>query len=428
MNAIARLRLVGMGMALVLAAACSGGAAPSGGPALPDSAGPSPATPPEPTATPFPSPTLVTVGPAEVVFDWSKDRCEALDIPDLPARAFRDVDGNVQLISSHLKTRRAIGPDLNDVKHECEPVMQATHDGDPSKFSDNEWIASTYTEDGSTIYAIVSNEFHGWEHGMCTAKDNFACWYNANTLVVSHDAGKSYEHAATPPGQLIAALPEQYEDGAGPYGAMEPSNIIKKDGYYYAFVRIDEYKSDAQRLCLMRTDNLSDASSWRAWDGTDFTVVFHDPYADAEAAKTAPACAAMDLDLGLIGTSITYNTYLNRYVMMGLSTDNFSTDREIWGVMYAFSDDLIEWDRRILLFEAPLPWSRQDGNPRVYLYASLLDPDSTSRNFETAGKTAYLYLTRFNGGDPLDRDIIRIPVEFFPTKAEAKTAEVAFQP
>jgi len=51
---------------------------------------------------------------------------------------------------------------------------------------------------------------------------------------------------------------------------------------------------------------------------------------------------------------------------------------------------------------------------------SLIDPTSTSRSFETIGRHPYLYFTRFNMEywDPntcwttLDRDLIRIPVEF----------------
>jgi hypothetical protein len=417
--------------ALALAAwACGTGpvATPEPSTAVVTTAPPSPTIPPQPSATPAPPPVLVTVGPTEVVYDWTKDRCENLDIPDLPARAFRDGAGNVNLIAAHITNRRAVGPDLNSVKHQCQPVMSSTHDADPSKFDDNEWIASTYTEDGSTIYALIHNEFHGWEHGICSSSDNFACWYNAITLAVSRDGGTSYQHAAEPPAHLVASLPHVYEDSVGPYGVMEPGNIIKKDGYYYVFVKIDEYKSDEQRVCLLRTKDLSDASSWRAWDGTDFTVAMNDPYTHEGDPESMHHCAGMDPNLGLLYASVTFNTYVNRYVMFGLSTDNFSSSREIWGVMYAFSDDLIHWDLRTLLFEAPLPWSNPTRNPHVYLYPSLLDPSSASRNFETSGQTAYLYLTRFNGGDPLDRDLIRIPVEFFANEAEAKAAAVPFVP
>ena len=48
-------------------------------------------------------------GPPQTVFSWAKDRCEDLDIPDLPARAFRDAQGRVQLIAAHYINRRFIG-------------------------------------------------------------------------------------------------------------------------------------------------------------------------------------------------------------------------------------------------------------------------------------------------------------------------------
>ena len=34
-------------------------------------------------------------GGEQKVFDWSEDACETMDIPDSPARAFRDQDGQV---------------------------------------------------------------------------------------------------------------------------------------------------------------------------------------------------------------------------------------------------------------------------------------------------------------------------------------------
>ena len=56
----------------------------------------------------YPEPPEV-IGSEKIVFDWTTDRCEDLDIPDAPARAFRDADGNVQLIASHSVNRRMIG-------------------------------------------------------------------------------------------------------------------------------------------------------------------------------------------------------------------------------------------------------------------------------------------------------------------------------
>lgn len=113
--------------------------------------------------------------------------------------------------------------------------------------------------------------------------------------------------------------------------------------------------------------------------------------------------------------SITFNTALDRYVLVGISADSLD-GREVWGFYYSFSSDLIHWTHRKLLVEVPLPWTVEDNQDVSYLYPALLDPDSPARNFETTDETAFLYFTRhnFGQGSP-DRDLIRVPVEFFPT-------------
>jgi hypothetical protein len=88
-------------------------------------------------------------GTEETVFDWSQNACEGADIPDAPARAFRDASGRVQLISSHYVNRRMIGPDLNHLTRDCHVIMRSTLNPDPAKFDDREWIHSPYTPDGT---------------------------------------------------------------------------------------------------------------------------------------------------------------------------------------------------------------------------------------------------------------------------------------
>ncbi|MBV8358727.1 MAG: hypothetical protein JO189_12425, partial [Deltaproteobacteria bacterium] len=52
----------------------------------------------------MPSVTGVVVGPKELVFD-TRNGCEEIDIPDEPARAFRDYNGVVHLIATHFVAR-----------------------------------------------------------------------------------------------------------------------------------------------------------------------------------------------------------------------------------------------------------------------------------------------------------------------------------
>ena len=85
----------------------------------------------------------------------------------------------------------------------------------------------------------------------------------------------------------------------------------------------------------------------------------------------------------------------------------------MWGFYYSTSTDLIDWSHRRLLTEIELPWTvPNSGTDLSYLYPTLIDPDSQSRNFETVDDSSYLYYTRHNRGQGnLDRDLLRVPVE-----------------
>ncbi len=378
------------------------------------------------TPTPFPDPVLVISGQEEVVFDWTTDSCEPGNLPDLPTRAIQDSEGQVQLILSHFTNYRMIGEDLNNLTLDCNPIMKSKQDPDPALYIDEQWIASPYTEDGKTIYALIHNEYQGNSHpGQCPENSYFPCWDNSITLAISIDHGKTYSEAVEPSEHLIARLPYPYKAGAGPDGFRNPSNIIKgPDNYFYAFFNAIGYESDEQWVCLMRTKDLALPGSWRFWDGSAFEGQFADPYKDDINNPKEHICTPIDKEnIGAsLNDSITYNTYLNRYVLIGISAD-WLVDREVWGFYYSFSDDLIHWTRRKLLHEMPLPWTVEDFREVMYLYPSLLDPESESRNFETTDNTAFLYYTRLNFGQGnLDRDLIRVPVEFF---SSAETVQIS---
>src|SRR5271165_5371571 len=59
-----------------------------------------------------PSLSGAVIGPKELVFD-TRSGCEQIDIPDAPARAFRDDHGVVHLVATHFVARAMIGPSLN---------------------------------------------------------------------------------------------------------------------------------------------------------------------------------------------------------------------------------------------------------------------------------------------------------------------------
>ncbi|KPK47189.1 MAG: hypothetical protein AMS22_16965, partial [Thiotrichales bacterium SG8_50] len=358
-------------------------------------------------------------GPEEVVFDWTTDRCSDVDLPDFPARAFRVSSNQVKLIASHYVARMFVGPDLNTVSRDCNIVMTSDRDPDPSMFNDAEWIGATYTEDGSTVYAVLHNEFEAWRHpGYCTTNGIWTdrCWYNGLTAAVSTDSGESFSHPVAPPLHLVASSPHIYENDQGPRGIFHPSSIVRAtDGYYYMFGhRVEKIPPTdyEQYACLIRTSDLSDPDAWRFWDGSSFSGQYVNPYTDFVADPSLHDCAPVDRNaISDMTQSLTWNEFLGRYVLVGTSELH-----NIFGFYVSYSDDLIDWTLRSLIVERYLPWSAPDPSTPHFLYPSLLDPASTSMSFDTVGETGYIYYTRNNrrpvAGD-LDRDLLRVPVRFF---------------
>ncbi len=221
-------------------------------------------------------PTVRQIGPEQTVFDWTTNRCDDFHIPDLPARAFKDASGQVQLTMSHVSNRRMIGPTLNTVAVDCGVTMSSHGNADPAAYDDAEWISSPYTLDGTNVYALVHDEYHGWDHpGMCSSQGHPVvpkrsnvptglagfdptCWYNAVTLATSTNAGATYSHAG-PPGQLVASVPYQYVPNTGPYGYFAPSNIIAKPT-----AAADSAETSADHPLLLR-----DAVRRGLWSATD---------------------------------------------------------------------------------------------------------------------------------------------------------------
>ncbi len=315
----------------------------------------------------------------------------------------------MHLTIAHIVNYQMVGPDLNSVAIDCTPTLASAHDADPAKYQDNQWISSVFTEDGQTVYALVHNEYHGREHpGQCSI-DPYQCNETTITLAVSTDGGDTFTNAAGPPDQLVASLPFTFDPGKTDWGLRSPSNIIGNpiDDYWYTYA--SGINDGYEWICAMRTDDFSDPAAWRYWDGTDYTGTFSNPYTTDATGHDCPAFDRSAIGWALNG-SITFNSYLDRYVMVGLSGNDDGT----WGIFSSFSRDQIHWSDRVLLKEMPLPYTVADGgNDLSYLYFTLIDPDSPSLVFDESGQTAYIYYTRLNhGAGSLDRDLLRVPVEF----------------
>ncbi|MFC1679757.1 Ig-like domain-containing protein [Elusimicrobiota bacterium] len=353
-----------------------------------------------PEPPPPPIPQLEVVGETETVFDWSEDACETGHMPDSPARAFRDADGKVSLFSASWVNYRMVGDSLDTVKPVCSSMMQSTRDPVFEHSAYNEWLVSPYTPDGQSVYSLVHNEWYAYlVDEKCDPKYPPGGWVNSVTLAVSRDGGRSFSH----PDDYIILQPSTPWDKSYPcvkenwtlYGAMNSSNIIEREGYYYAF---SLSWSDPEKVldtgpCLMRTQDLGSASAWEVWTPYGWDSSRHAACAPIQRAK-----------MRHMTHSLTYSTYLEAYVFMNKHKD---------GVYFSLSRDLFHWTEPVRF----LPLEEENE------YYSLLDPESPSRNFETTGREAYLYASR---REENRFDLIRRKVRFtLPGDADMEPPSVA---
>ncbi len=353
--------------------------------------------------------TLSLTGPPVAVFRHATQACDALDIPDAPARAIRVGTQSVQLYAPHFVNRRMTGRDLLHLAPDCRVVYRGAEDDDPADFDDRGWIASLSTHDGVTIHAIVHDEFQGHRRAwLCPSGRYMDCWYNALIAATSHDSGQSF-HRDRGSAAVIASLPTRYEATVGTHvGYFNPTGMVDLAGttYMMAFATTAAVAGQEEGNCLLRTTDVVDPKAWRAWDGAAFTVRFANPYLAAVPAGTH---VCVPVGMGRLRWPV---TSLVRHVS-GTFVAVMMDGAHDGGVYAATSDDLVHWSEPSLLMAAEGPGTWRCGDPLPLAYPSLLDPSSTSPDFRTVGDTAMLFVVRFNEFScriGMNRDLLRIPV------------------
>jgi hypothetical protein len=365
--------------------------------------------------------SINVLGPEEVVYDYSTMQCYDGDFFDGNAQAIRDSSGRIQLFKpGNGSTRRLEGPDFNHLANNCTTtLMPSPMDTNPAHY--NYLVGPVmYTENGVDVYAVVHTEWHGWEiTGACPAGfGRRRCGVGSNSYAVSHDGGETYT-TPPPPGNLISTVPPRPTVDDARTGLFSNTNVIKKGSYYYVLSLIQSEHQDVG-TCPMRTNNIADPSSWRGWDGTSFSLRFRNPFYENVDPVRTNTCEAVSYEniLGM-ARSITYNTFLNKYVLTGSAVKyDPAQSRYVWGFYFSLSDDLVHWSMRQLIMEAPSLLTHQCGGPDALSYPSILDHDSTDRNFRVTDQNAYLYYVHMHYNAAcqltLDRDLVRVPISFSP--------------
>ncbi|SFL06030.1 hypothetical protein [Methylorubrum salsuginis] len=369
---------------------------------------------------------LTVTGPERLIFSATRDACDGADVPDAPARAFRDATGGIALFGLHYRNRALRGPDFDRLKIDCRVVLDSGGKGDPALYDDRSWITATWTEDGARVAALVHHEFQANEHeGRCRSKVYMECWYNTITAAESRDGGATF--ARTHPPAVVAGAPFRQEEEQGRHrGFFNPSNIVG-DGRWRLFLASttgwDRPGSDQPAgVCLFRSDDPADPTRWRAWTGTGFTAAFPDPY--RKAVKRPDTCRPVGPFPGPVGALVRQRG-TGAWIAVFMAAKGGAFEGGAFaesGFYWTASRDLLTWDApRLLMAGATLyddPCKvggkvESKAGARLIAYPSLLDPEAAGRNFDDVGERALLtYATLKVEGCTItsDRDLVRRPV------------------
>jgi hypothetical protein len=345
-------------------------------------------------------------GSREVIFKTPLQSCNSNDVPDAMARAFRDSTGMVHLVAASTDLFQSIGPTLDTVQRSCDAGFVSVGDPNPADFNDQIWIDSFYTFDGQNFAGLGHTEFHGWAHpGECFVT-NFAageCEYDADTYHYSTDGGYHFT-TPTPPANFLAGFPYKYAIDHGPMGYSVDTNIIPWNGWFYAMTTSWPWPAGcsghaATGGCFVqngggpiRTTDVFDPTSWRGWDGSDFSISFADPY-------LAPLTDPQDH----IYTPVPFMQLVNgiyiyepAHVVVATLWNGFDDAYGPRGFYLSTSTDLVHWSGPTLVVTLEQMLANEQPGEWQYAYFSLIDPAAPDLNFATIGNEPYLYYVRIN--------------------------------
>lgn len=345
-------------------------------------------------------------GPWRVMFDPQLHRCDGHDVPDTPARAFRNAHGQIVMFALHYIARPLRGASLDTLKIDCRSSYGSSLNPDPAAYDSQSWIAATWTRDGHNVEAIVHHEYRAALHKRCSvpASNALACWYNTILAARSHDGGSSFAKHAYP---VIAAAPFRQEfEQQRHRGFLNPSNMFAHGKHVYFFAAETGWSGQPHGVCLFRSADPSKPRSWRAWDGSDFTIQYDDPYRpNMRKPRACKPVAPFPAQVGAVVRHRASGLYLA--VVQTWKDERYFP---VPGFYYATSRDLLNWSAPALLMATKTQYDNPCGSRALNSYPSILDANAEGRNFDDTGSSAWLYWVsmRIEGcNHTSDRKLIR---------------------
>ncbi|WP_341991606.1 hypothetical protein [Azorhizobium sp. AG788] len=360
---------------------------------------------------------LAVAGGESIIFDQRTQACDASDLPDAPARAFRNAQGQMVLFAPNFRNRAFVGPDLRHLARDCTVRFAAKGARDPAMLDDRTWLHAFHTTDGTHVFAFASASFIPYRHGEpCAAgAERTACWRNGIVALRSSDGGRSFADSAPPPGHVVMPPDTYTPDVKNPPGYISATNIVPFQGDLYSIVWRRDADARQSRNCLVRAKG-GNVDHWEVWTGAGFT-----PLADLASSgwKVAQTdCAAIGARglpaiRGLVLHAAS-NTFVAVFQQRRRSLGGALEE----GFFTATSKDLITWSAPRLL--ASLPLRAGPGDTGTFVgYPSLIDGSSPDRDFGTIDASADLVFVRFlmeqKGGRPVRvRELVALPLKVTP--------------
>ena len=128
-----------------------------------------------------------------------------------------------------------LGPDFDHLTG-LHPVLSNSNNPLPSEYDDAEWMAVDLLtrRPGRCSRSSTASTTAPVHPGYCGERSRVPLQHR-HLRATRSDGGESYMQPA-PPGHLVAAMPYRWVPGEGRYGNFEPSNIVEKDGFFYAML------------------------------------------------------------------------------------------------------------------------------------------------------------------------------------------------
>ena len=233
----------------------------------------------------FGEPTVRQIAPETVPFDWSVHKCTNDDIPDQPARAFREANGTINFVDTHHTMWRFTTTNLTTLTRRCSPVMMNSHNNtDPAMYDDKEWIGATWTSDGTTVYGFTHSEYQGYRHapgGYCICSGE--PFTDKAEVLAERDHARHVDQrrvdllAHDAPEPSGRRLPDPVGARQRPAGLLPASHIVRgQDGWHYMMARVMGGPSRLAPACCARGTSPTRLLARVEW--VRFTVTFPSPY------------------------------------------------------------------------------------------------------------------------------------------------------